>query len=304
LASFFLAILAVTYIGIIFDSKITIKHYVDYLKFHPWTSAFRPSDADCDLSSSYWDTVLNSDTLTGAQVMQYFKWSNRQSCQLVQDFGGTMYKQPSGWDGQKSLCLDPEVAPEPGDCLVYSFGTNDEWSFDEQMSAYGCQVFAFDPSMMGEDHYDHNPGNVHFYKWGLGDRDRHDTNYNWEIRSLSSIYQTLAARHGRKIIDYLKIDIEGSEWDVITDMIASGMLSNVRQLGVEIHLVTNFPLEKYRDYAQLLRSMETMGMVRFDSEFNPWFMGNFTRLPELGRQSQGYEIAWFNANLTRHPTGG
>jgi hypothetical protein len=37
------------------------------------------------------------------------------------------------------------------------------------MSAYGCQVYAFDPSMAGQDHYDHYPGHVHFYKWGLGD---------------------------------------------------------------------------------------------------------------------------------------
>ncbi len=83
-----------------------------------------------------WDNLLDSTTLTGAQIMQYLKWSNRQSCQLVNDFGGTMRTNPSGWDGQKSVCLDPEVAPIPDQCLVYSFGIKNEWSFDEQMSAY------------------------------------------------------------------------------------------------------------------------------------------------------------------------
>jgi hypothetical protein len=293
-----LILLTVVFVIFISDSRIAFNHYMRNMKFHAWTTS-----ADCE-SSSDWDTVLNSKTLTGEQIMNYFSWTgNRQSCRLVQDFGGTMYKNPSGWDGQKSVCIDPQVAPQPGECLVYSFGINNEWSFDEQMSAYGCQVYAFDPSMSGKDQYEHNPGNVHFYKWGLGDRDKHDVDNNWTIRSLSSIHETLSALHGRKIIDYLKMDIEASEWQVLPEIIHSGMMSNVRQLGIEIHLVTDAPLEKYRDYAKLLKSMETMGMVRFDSEYNPWFMGNFTQL-EIGRRSQGYEIAWYNRNLTRISTVG
>jgi hypothetical protein len=243
-----------------------------------------------------WDNLLDSTTLTGAQIMQYLKWSNRQSCQLVNDFGGTMRTNPSGWDGQKSVCLDPEVAPIPDQCLVYSFGIKNEWSFDEQMSAYGCQVYAFDPSMAGQDHYDHNPGNVHFFKWGLGERDQHDADYNWTIRSLSSIYEELSARHGRRIIDYLKIDVEFDEWIALPEIITSGMLSNVRQLAMEVHMDFEASLDQHRQWAKLLRSIETMGMIRFDSEYNPWYVGSFVRIPLEG--PLGYEIAWYNGNLS------
>ncbi|XP_045031742.1 methyltransferase-like protein 24 [Daphnia magna] len=290
----FLLIFSVVYVRFTVDSRFAIASYISNLRRD------LRSATDANSSPSYWDALLDSDTLTGNQVMEYFLWSNRPSCQLVHDFGGTMYANPSGMDGQKSVCIDPQVAPKPDDCLVYSFGINDEWSFDEQMSDYGCQVFAFDPSM-GKDPHDHSPGNVHFYDWGLGDRDKHDVDYNWKIRSLSSIYEELSVGHGRKIIDYLKMDIEAAEWTVLPEIIRSGMLSNIRQLGMEIHLVTDAPLDKYRELAKLLRSMENMGMVRFDSEYNPWFLGDFVQL-QLWKHTQGYEIAWYNSNLLRPVT--
>jgi hypothetical protein len=257
-------------------------------------STYNQWKTECD-SSIDWDLLLDDITLTGAQLVQYFMWTNHSSCHLSHDFGGEMLYNPSGLAGQKAVCIDPKIAPKPGKCLVYSFGINNEWSFDEKMSRYGCEVFAFDPSM-GMDHHDHIPGNVHFYNWGLGDKDEFDHHLNWTFRSLSSIYDELSYRHGRKIIDYLKIDIEYSEWMALPEVIDSGMMSYVRQLGMEIHLDNNASLKQHVYWAKLLRTIEKMGMVRFDSEYNPWFVGNFTKFPLTG--SLGYEIAWYNSNLS------
>ncbi|XP_046643132.1 uncharacterized protein LOC124328411 [Daphnia pulicaria] len=257
-------------------------------------STYNQRNTECD-SSIDWDMLLDDITVTGAQLVQYFMWTNHSSCHLSHDFGGEMGFNPSGLAGQKAVCIDPKIAPKPGKCIVYSFGIDNEWSFDEKMSRYGCEVFAFDPSM-GMDHHDHIPGNVHFYNWGLGDRDEIDHHNNWTYRSLSSIYDELSHRHGRKIIDYLKIDIEYSEWLALPEVIESGMLSYVRQLGMEIHLDIYASLKVHVYWAKLLRTIEKMGMVRFDSEYNPWSVGNFTKFPLAG--SLGYEIAWYNSNLS------
>ncbi|KZS14702.1 Uncharacterized protein APZ42_020091 [Daphnia magna] len=251
------------------------------------------------LSDSYWDTLVSSDSLTGVQIMTYFEWSNGSSCPLVHDFGGKFLKNPSGKDGQKSICLDPKVAPQPTKCLVYSFGISNEWSFDEEMEEYGCEVFAFDPSMKMKPH-NHSRG-IHFYNWGLGDRDVvkiGPTGTQWQMHSLSSVYNMLSHHHGPNVIDYVKMDIEGSEWKVLTDIIESGMLSRIRQLALEVHL-PDYPVEEFRKLIRLIRTFESKGMVRFDSKYNPWYLTNFTHL-QLWRQPAGYEIAWYNSKLL-HP---
>ena len=52
-------------------------------------------------------------------------------------------------------------------CMVYSFGINNDWSFEDFMDNSGCTVHGFDhtvnfPSRRGT--------NTHFYKLGLGSR--------------------------------------------------------------------------------------------------------------------------------------
>lgn len=276
------------------DSRMNSREIIDSLmQLNHWISS-----THC-VTSSCWDNILDATTVTGAQIIQYFLWTNRSSCQLAQDIGGRMLFKPSALDGQKSVCLDPKVVPQPGKCLVYSFGIDYEWSFDEQMELYGCEVFAFDPSMDMDSH-DHSVG-VHFYDWGLGHRNERGTGKKdgWNMRTLSSIYETLSSRHGpNRIIDYLKMDIEYDEWLVIPDIIQSGMLSRIRQFGAEFHVGYNRTIDDYKKLTKILRSLEKEGMVRFDSKYNPWLLvrnGNFTELKLWA--STGYEIAWYNSKL-------
>ena len=206
------------------------------------------------------------DNLKPQEIIDYFYWSNASSCQLAHDFGGEMRKDPSGLDGQKAVCLDPQVRPPPGDCIIYSFGISNEWSFDEAMEAYGCRVFAFDPSM-GKGNHNHSR-NIQFFNIGLTDRD-YTTEKGWQMKTLSSIYKLLVPFHGERIIDYLKIDIESAEWDVLPQLIPSGMFAKVRQLGVEFHLRNDSTLEHYRKMVSIVKSIEDAGMIRFNSKYNP-----------------------------------
>lgn len=60
-------------------------------------------------------------------------------------FGGPLFEQPSRkltqMDRQKAFCLDKKVGPEINNCIVYSFGINFDWYFEESVEEnLGCQV--------------------------------------------------------------------------------------------------------------------------------------------------------------------
>ena len=231
----------------------------------------------------YWKAI-NVETMTPEQIIEYFKWSNWTACEYRHYFGGQMQLwDPTGIDGQYPVCLDPAVrliSSKEKRCIVYSFGINYDWSFDEAMEKYGCEVFAFDPSMNKTD-YDHSQ-HIHFYQIGLGDNDIDDNNVPdvWKFKTLDSIYRMLVPRHGETIIDYLKIDIEYDEWEVLKQILKSEMLKNVKQLTIEFHLPNKLfstnknthlkmNIEDYRSLVRLVKSIENQ-MTRFESRSNLW----------------------------------
>ena len=238
-----------------------------------------------------WKT-FNVSAMTPADIVTYYEWANCSACKLFQDFGGVVIQNPTALDGQKSICLDRGVAPPPGQCLIYSFGINNEWSFDDVMEKYGCSVYAFDPSMEAADH--NRTEKIHFFRTGLSGKDEERNDQGWKVKTLSSIYSKLKPQHGAAVIDYLKIDIEWAEWDVIPQIIRSGMLDNIRQMGIEIHLYSDKPLEEQLKYVSIIKSIEDHGMVRFNSKINPTSGVRYA----MGVDGHfAYELAWYNSKF-------
>jgi hypothetical protein len=237
-------------------------------------------------------------------VLNYFLWSNHSSCQIFQYFGGFLVSSSNGiavsLDGQKAVCLDHVIAPSSNKCLVYSFGINNDWSFDEAMELYGCEVFSFDPSMNIKNH--NRTEAIHFYRMALDDVDSDQWKNIMGIpsRTMSSIYDMLRPLHRENsIIDYLKIDIENTEWRVLPQILESGMMDKVRQLAVEIHLDCNKSIDNCRHHASIIQSLETYGMVRFDSKPNMYTAVNVTIGSKNVSIFNGYEIAWYNSRLVQ-----
>lgn len=154
------------------------------------------------------------------------------------------------------------------------------------MEEYGCQVFSFDPSINQTDH-DHSE-QIHFYNLGLGNKNDQVDMDGWTLKTLDSIYEMLIPRHGATIIDYLKIDIEWEEWQVLKQMLTSRMFDKVRQFSIEFHLprrqvdiegddTSLLSLQDFQSLVKLVKKIENQ-MTRFESRLNPWALRRIRNL--------------------------
>ncbi|XP_042890672.1 methyltransferase-like protein 24 [Penaeus japonicus] len=157
-------------------------------------------------------------------------------CDHPKKFGGP----PKGEPGAvKILCLDDRFRIDPSNCTVFSFGINGDFSFEDSIANYGCQVFAYDPTMGVEDHQ--RSEKVKFFATGI-------SNYNgtklvgmgksWANQKVDR-FENLVKAVGMegKIIDLVKLDVELSELDFLQDMLFNSrhVLKNIKQIAMEIH---------------------------------------------------------------------
>lgn len=156
-----------------------------------------------------------------------------------------------GNDGAR-WCVSPKgLGPSS---VIYSLGVGEEISFDlELIRLFAAQVHAFDPTPRSIEWLAKQslPGAFAFHPYGVADFDGNaqflppvkpahvshtlvDRQTPWPaievpVRRLSSIMQDF----GHDRIDLLKMDIEGAEYAVLKDMLASGI--RVNQLLIEFH---------------------------------------------------------------------
>lgn len=67
----------------------------------------------------------------------------------------------------------------------------------------------------------------------------------------------------QRVLDLLKIDIEGGEWSAFLEMIQSGVLKKVKQICVEIHFVNDMARQ-----LTILRRLYEQGFHIFMHEHN------------------------------------
>lgn len=141
-------------------------------------------------------------------------------------------------------------------CVLYSFGVGKDISFDISVSQHcpKMEIHLFDPTPNSIDWIKKQdlPEYFHFHPVGLSDKDgteeffiptdpkmisgstfyRETLNKNSlkvKMSRLSSLMQEL----GHNTVDLLKLDIEGSEFKVIPDILQSGVY--FKQLCIETH---------------------------------------------------------------------
>ncbi|KAK6962366.1 methyltransferase-like protein 24, partial [Biomphalaria glabrata] len=187
-------------------------------------------------------------------------------------------------DGGWEVCDDPDVRPRDP-CIVYSFGINNDFSFDDDVAnVYGCHVYSFDPSMTNMPEVTNRSEKVHFHRIGLDGR-TYVNAMNWPLYTLQDIRKKLG--HQRDAIDVIKIDIENSEWPAIPEMAESGAFDKVKQLLLEYHVEKtdrNFLLPKLK----AIQLVEKAGFKKFYAHKNPACIFSFKGFPVV--RTKCYEL--------------
>lgn len=159
------------------------------------------------------------------------------SCEHTERFGDIV------GDGAKLVCNPHHIKMQPR-CLYYGFGVDGEVYFDEAWTAWldghACDMHAFDPVdgvTQGSMPKHLRNMNISFHPWGLNDADG-EFDIGWsrhEGYTLDTIKRRLG--HVGRTIDILKMDIEGSEWQVFNSILAQCDRNRpvAHQILVELH---------------------------------------------------------------------
>eukprot|EP00740_Mantoniella_antarctica_P025345 CAMPEP_0198703288 /NCGR_PEP_ID=MMETSP1468-20131203/389259_1 /TAXON_ID=1461545 /ORGANISM="Mantoniella sp, Strain CCMP1436" /LENGTH=291 /DNA_ID=CAMNT_0044461963 /DNA_START=1160 /DNA_END=2035 /DNA_ORIENTATION=- len=150
-------------------------------------------------------------------------------------------------DGGKWLCGVRTWLPKRSNCVVYSFGSKGEVSFELGVASKlpNCEIHIFDPTLTPEqkEMVKTIPGAV-FHDFGVGTKDGNEsiarrltwiqkTKLVYPMKTLSTIMNIL----GHTWIDVLKMDIEGGEWKVFDNVFSSFSVVPVGQIQIELHFL-------------------------------------------------------------------
>jgi FkbM family methyltransferase len=165
-------------------------------------------------------------------------------------------------------------AMAPGS-VVYSFGVGDNVAWDREMiRRFGVTVHAFDPTPASIAWVKQQklPRQFVFHDCGISNfdgilnfyppRKAGNTHYSQEqragtpIRGRVNCLTTIMRRLGHRHLDVLKLDVEGSEFETIPDLIDSDI--SVDQLLVEIHY--QFRSRSFAAGLDLIARLKAFGM--------------------------------------------
>ena len=181
-------------------------------------------------------------------------------CNFKARVGGIYLSGCHVMDGQKYICMDELMADiQNQSCIVYSFGIGGDWSFEDGIGAFGCKVYAYDPSI---NHAEIRSENVTFRKIGVVGHTTNDDKY----KTLETILKDNG--HTNTKISYLKLDIEKGELTALPAWLGSKSLDNIKQIAMEVHLQP--PEEKVTlDFLRTFKNLELQGNYRiFNWEAN------------------------------------
>ena len=89
------------------------------------------------------------------------------------------------------------------------------------------------------------------------------------------------------------MDVEGSEWSSLHNMLSSNILSRVKQFGLEIHVKPHDT--RLYEYWTILHELERQGFRRWYWAMN--YRGINLYMASTGSRSHCYEMVYINVNF-------
>ena len=209
------------------------------------------------------------------------KWGRRALISLSTDWKWRKRGLSPAWLGSPSGGAYVSLKHLTPESIVYSFGIATEISFDRAIiDTTGCNVWGFDPDPRStnwlHDPERHVPSKFHFEELALAPKTQeyvfHTTDIERMSGSLSQHYdddqdirvqgktlKDIMEKHHHARVDYLKMDIEGAEYDVLKTWLTEYDILPVGQLWLEFH-PGGLNLTE-RDSFALVEQLKKIGMV-------------------------------------------
>ncbi len=129
-------------------------------------------------------------------------------------------------DGGKWVC-DPHHFLGTENCVVYSIGSNDEFSFEEAVYDFNpkCEIHTFDHATAATE----KPPFLHFHPWKLANHD--------SLSESKFTIRSIMRRLGHHNISVLKIECGGCELDSFNAVTFPPGNGAIRQILMEVHFV-------------------------------------------------------------------
>ncbi|NQD71002.1 FkbM family methyltransferase [Sphingobacterium shayense] len=168
----------------------------------------------------------------------------------------TQKKIDKEWYGNEygGFYLNPNLICE--NSIIYSFGVGEDISFDQSIiKRHQCQVYAFDPTPKSINWISKQqlPETFHFFPYGIGNKTElvkfhlpknkdhvsgsifkhHLVDIGEYISVPLKSFADIIVETGHQEIDVLKMDIEGSEYVVMEDILKSNI--PIKQILLETH---------------------------------------------------------------------
>jgi FkbM family methyltransferase len=191
------------------------------------------------------------------------------------------FNQPGTvWYGNKYAGFFVEPSKLNSESIIYSFGVGEDVSFDEQLiNNFDCKVFAFDPTPKSIEFIKSRKlKNFTFLPYGLHKQDgfisfflplnkNHvsgSTVNRWQGSSTLNkldvpvkCFSTIIDELKHKQVNILKMDIEGSEYEVLDSILNSSVY--IDQILIEFH--HRFSHIKAHKTKEALKKLEQNGYV-------------------------------------------